>query len=216
MATGRFITFEGGEGAGKSTQASMLAGRLRDAGHSVVETREPGGTKRGEKIREFLLSGKVKEFGPMGEAVLFSAARDDHVREVIRPALERGDWVLCDRFSDSTAAYQGAAGGVRPSVIRALEKVAVGDTMPDLTIILDLPAESGMERVGEREKDAGESGSEKDHFESKSLRFHKALRSCFLQIAAEAPERCVVLNAQLPETAVAEDVWENVVERLSP
>jgi len=216
VATGKFITFEGGEGAGKSTQAKLLAERLREAGHKVVETREPGGTTRGEKIREFLLSGKVKQFGPMGEAVLFSAARDDHLREVIRPALERGEWVLCDRFSDSTAAYQGAAGGVRPSVIRALEKVTVGDTMPELTFVLDLPAETGLERVGERNDRAGEGRAEKDHFESKALRFHKALRSCFLQIAEEAPERCIVLNAQLPETAVAEDVWENVVERLNP
>lgn len=216
MATGKFITFEGGEGAGKSTQARLLAERLREAGHKVVETREPGGTKRGEKIREFLLSGKAKTFGPMGEAVLFSAARDDHLRDVIRPALERGEWVLCDRFSDSTAAYQGAAGGIRPSVIRALEKVAVGDTMPDLTIILDLPPEAGLERAGERDNETGDGPAERDHFESKALRFHQALRSCFLQIATEAPERCVVLNAELPETAVAEDVWENVVERLAP
>lgn len=216
MAAGKFITFEGGEGAGKSTQAKLLAERLREAGHNVIETREPGGTPRGEKFREFLLSGKVKQFGPMGEAVLFSAARDDHLIEVIRPALERGDWVLCDRFSDSTVAYQGAAGGVRPSVIRALEKVTVGDDMPDLTIILDLPAEAGLERARSRNLAAEARGADKDHFEGKTLRFHKALRSCFLQIATEAPDRCVVLNGQLPETSVAEDVWEYVVERLNP
>lgn len=217
MATGKLITFEGGEGAGKSTQARLLAERLREAGHTVVETREPGGTKRGEKIREFLLSGKVKEYGPMGEAVLFSAARDDHLREVIRPALERGDWVLCDRFSDSTAAYQGAAGGIKPSVIRGLEKVAVGDTMPDLTVILDIPAEAGLERASARNRDSESNGPpDGDHFETKALRFHEALRACFLQIAKEAPERCVVVNAQLPETAVAEDVWGAVVERLEP
>lgn len=211
MASGRFITFEGGEGAGKSTQARLLAERLREAGHSVVETREPGGTKRGEEIREFLLSGQAKDFGPMGEAVLFSAARDDHVREVIGPALGRGDWVLCDRFSDSTAAYQGAAGGVRPSVIRALEKVATGDTVPDLTFILDLPPEAGLKRATAR------NGHEAaDRFEGMERRFHEALRACFLQIAAEAPHRCIVIDAQQPESAVAEDVWEAVVERLGP
>ena len=215
VATGRFITFEGGEGAGKSTQAHLLAERLREAGRTVVETREPGGTKRGEKIREFLLSGKAKDFGPMGEAVLFSSAREDHVREVIKPALERGDWVLCDRFSDSTAAYQGAAGGVRPSVIRALERVAVGGTMPDLTIILDVPPEAGLRRALERNgEDDGESDG--DHFESRALRFHEALRDCFMQIAKEAPDRCIVIDAQLPADAVADDVWEAVVERLQP
>lgn len=215
VATGRFITFEGGEGAGKSTQAQLLAERLREAGHTVVETREPGGTKRGEKIRTFLLSGRAKEYGPMGEAVLFSSAREDHVREVIRPALERGDWVLCDRFSDSTAAYQGAAGGVRPSVIRALERVSAGDTMPDLTIILDVPPEAGLKRALERNGE-GDEASDGDHFESRELRFHEALRDCFLQIAKEAPGRCIVVDAQLPADAVADDVWEAVVERLQP
>lgn len=216
MAAGKFITFEGGEGAGKSTQARLLAERLREAGHEVVETREPGGTRRGEEIRDFLLTGKAKDFGPMGEAVLFSSARDDHVREVIRPALERGDWVLCDRFSDSTAAYQGAAGGVRPSVIRALEQVAVGDTMPDLTIILDVPPEAGLKRAIERNGQEGEGAPQGDHFEDRELRFHQALRACFMQIAKEAPNRCVVIDAQLPADAVADDVWEVVSERLSP
>lgn len=217
MATGKFITFEGGEGAGKSTQAGLLAERLRSAGHTVVETREPGGTERGEKIREYLLSGKAEEYGALGEAILFSAARDEHVQKLIRPALERGDWVLCDRFSDSTAAYQGAAGGARPSVIRALEKVAVGNTMPDLTIILDLPAEIGLKRAAERRSTNGETkdeGMNADRFEGMDLRFHEALRTCFLQIAHTAPERCVVVNAQQPETVVAEDIWEAVASRL--
>ena len=213
MITGKFITFEGGEGAGKSTQARLLAERLRAAGHHVVETREPGGTKRGEEIREFLLSGAAKDFGPMGEAVLFCAARDHHVKELIRPALMRGDWVVCDRFSDSTAAYQGAAGGVKPALIRALERVSVADTVPDLTLILDVPPEAGLRRAAERN---GEGDIAPDRFEGMDLRFHEALRACFLQIAEQAPRRCVVIDAQQAEAAVAEDVWEAVVDRLNP
>ena len=213
MTSGKFITFEGGEGAGKSTQARLLAERLRAAGNTVVETREPGGTKRGENIREFLLSGRARQYGPLGEAVLFSAARDDHVTQVIRPALERGDWVLCDRFSDSTAAYQGAAGGVKPALIRALERVAVDNTMPVLTLVLDVPVEAGLKRIAHRNGDGDE---ESDRFEGMEQRFHEALRSCFLQIAAETPERSVVINAQQAEAAVAEDVWQAVIERLNP
>ena len=213
MTSGKFITFEGGEGAGKSTQSRLLAERLRSAGHTVVETREPGGTERGENIREFLLSGRAKDYGPIGEAVLFSTARDDHVKEVILPALERGDWVLCDRFSDSTAAYQGAAGGVKPSIIRGLERVAVGNTMPVLTIFLDIPVDAGLKRASDRN---GGSDEESDRFEGMERRFHEALRECFLTIAAQTPERSVVIDAQQAESAVAEAVWEAVVERLNP
>lgn len=213
MTTGKFITFEGGEGAGKSTQARLLGERLRGAGHEVVETREPGGTPRGEEIRKFLLSGRAKEFGPAGEAVLFSAARDHHLKELIRPALERGDWVLCDRFSDSTAAYQGAAGGVKPALIRALERVVLAGDAPDLTLILDVPPKAGLRRASKRNN---ESDVETDRFEGMELRFHEALREGFLQIAEQAPQRCIVIDAQQAETAVAEDVWEAVVDRLNP
>ncbi len=213
MASGKFITFEGGEGAGKSTQARLLAERLRASGYTVLETREPGGTKQGEKIREFILSGKARDYGPLGEAVLFSSARDTHVQEVISPALERGDWVLCDRFSDSTAAYQGAAGGVKPALIRSLERIAVGNTMPALTILLDLPVEAGLKRASQRN---GADEEEVDRFEGMERRFHEALRACFLQIAAETPERSVVIDAQQAESAVAEAVWEAVVDRLDP
>jgi len=213
VTAGKFITFEGGEGAGKSTQLKLLAERLRESNHNIVETREPGGTQQGEEIREFLLSGQAKEFGPMGEAVLFAAGRDRHVKELIRPALERGDWVLCDRFSDSTAAYQGAAGGVKSGVIRALERVAVDQTMPDMTFILDLPPETGLKRAAERN---GGSAERPDRFEAMDLHFHEALRAAFLRIAQERPERCVVIDALQAETAVAEDVWEAVVDRLNP
>ena len=208
MTTGKFITFEGGEGAGKSTQVKLLAERLRDAAYKVVETREPGGTRRGEEIREFLLSGEAKNFGPMGEAVLFSAARAHHLNEVIRPALERGDWVLCDRFSDSTAAYQGAAGGVKPGLIRALERVAVDQNMPDMTFILDLPPEVGLKRTAQRN---GGGGERPDRFEAMDLHFHEALRAAFLRIAEEQPRRCIILDALQAESAVAEDVWEAIV-----
>ncbi|MCH8238764.1 MAG: dTMP kinase [Proteobacteria bacterium] len=208
MTTGKFITFEGGEGAGKSTQVKLLAERLRDAAYKVVETREPGGTRRGEEIREFLLSGEAKNFGPMGEAVLFSAARAHHLNEVIRPALERGDWVLCDRFSDSTAAYQGAAGGVKPGLIRALERVAVDRNMPDMTFILDLPPEVGLKRTAQRN---GGGGERPDRFEAMDLHFHEALRAAFLRIAEEQPRRCIILDALQAESAVAEDVWEAIV-----
>ena len=208
MTTGKFITFEGGEGAGKSTQVKLLAERLRDAAYKVVETREPGGTRRGEEIREFLLSGEAKNFGPMGEAVLFSAARAHHLNEVIRPALERGDWVLCDRFSDSTAAYQGAPGGVKPGLIRALERVAVDQNMPDMTFILDLPPEVGLKRTAQRN---GGGGERPDRFEAMDLHFHEALRAAFLRIAEEQPRRCIILDALQAESAVAEDVWEAIV-----
>ena len=208
MTTGKFITFEGGEGAGNSTQVKLLAERLRDAAYKVVETREPGGTRRGEEIREFLLSGEAKNFGPMGEAVLFSAARAHHLNEVIRPALERGDWVLCDRFSDSTAAYQGAAGGVKPGLIRALERVAVDRNMPDMTFILDLPPEVGLKRTAQRN---GGGGERPDRFEAMDLHFHEALRAAFLRIAEEQPRRCIILDAMQAESAVAEDVWEAIV-----
>ena len=213
MTSGKFITFEGGEGAGKSTQVRLLAERLRESNHNVVDTREPGGTQRGEEIREFLLSGRAKDFGPVGEAVLFSAARDHHVNELIRPALERGDWVLCDRFSDSTAAYQGAGGGIKQGVVRALERVSVDQTIPDVTFILDLPPEVGLKRAAERN---GGSAERPDRFEAMDLHFHEALRAGFLRIARERPERCVVIDALQAETAVAEDVWEAVVDRLNP
>jgi len=151
---GRFITLEGGEGAGKTTQAKVLAERLRRKGINVLLTREPGGTPRAEAIRDVLLSGKAKRYGALGEAVLFYAARESHLELGIRPALARGTWVICDRFSDSTRAYQGAAGGLPLSVIETLDKAVVGDTRPDLTLIFDLPPELGLRRATERRRDS--------------------------------------------------------------
>jgi dTMP kinase len=216
VARGKFITLEGGEGGGKTTQAAALSERLRKAGLSVLQTREPGGTPRAEAIREVLLSGKAKRFGPMGEAVLFYAARESHLELAIRPAIEQGTWVVCDRFSDSTRAYQGAAGGVPRSVINVLEKAVVGSTRPDLTIIFDLPPELGLQRAAKRVRsgsDGEPAGSELDRFEAMSLPFHSNLRDEFLAIAKAEPGRCVTVNASRSIQAVADEVWAIVRKR---
>ncbi|MDX2265551.1 MAG: dTMP kinase [Hyphomicrobiales bacterium] len=211
MATGKFITFEGGEGAGKSTQAALLRDRLMKAGLRVVLTREPGGTPRAEGIREALLSGRVKPLGPLAETVLFYVARDSHLELTIRPALARGSWVVCDRFFDSTRAYQGAAGGVSLAVLDGLERAVVAHTRPDLTVMLDLPAEEGLRRAGLRA--AAEAGA-RDRFETMNLLFHANLRQEFLDIAAAEPRRCVVVDAARPVDEVAAAVWTAVKQRL--
>ncbi len=207
---GRFITFEGGEGAGKSTQIRLLAERLKSAGTTCVLTREPGGTEKAEAIRRLLLSGLAEQLGVEGEAVLFAAARADHVEHVIRPALEAGQWVLSDRFYDSTHVYQAAAD---PSFLDALDRVAVGSTRPDLTVILDLPADVGMARAADR---MAATGATPDRFERDAIALHERRRQAFLKIAAEAPERCFVVNAARPEAEVAEAIWQAVAERLIP
>jgi dTMP kinase len=215
---GKFITLEGGEGGGKTTQAAALSERLRKAGLSVLQTREPGGTPRAEAIREVLLSGKAKRFGPLGEAVLFYAARESHLELAIRPAIEQGTWVVCDRFSDSTRAYQGAAGGVARSVIDALETAVVGSTRPDLTIIFDLPPELGLQRAAKRlrpSSDGEPARSELDRFETMNLAFHRNLRDEFLAIAKAEPGRCVTVDASRGIQAVAGEVWAIVRKRFS-
>ena len=204
---GKFITFEGVEGAGKSTQVRFLATYLRHAGHDVTVTREPGGTPTAEAIRDVILSGAAKELGPENEAVLFAAARADHVDKVIRPSLERGGWVLCDRFIDSTRVYQGAADGVDPQLIRALERVAVGDTRPDLTFILDLPADVGMERTAARDRAP-------DRFEADELGRHETRRMAYLEIASREPERVVVIDASRTPEEIAETIRGLVDARL--
>ncbi|POR43251.1 dTMP kinase [Methylobacterium sp. V23] len=210
---GTFITFEGGEGAGKSTQIRRLAAHLRaEAGRPVLTTREPGGSPRAERIREALLAGLAKPYGPFAEALLFSAARIDHLDTLIRPALARGEIVLCDRFADSTRAYQGAAGGLDPEVLGALEGVVVGPTRPDLTLILDCEPELGLARARAR-RDAGSDGAV-DRFEAEALAFHARLRNAFLAIAAEEPARCAVVNAALPADAVEAAIRAVVAERL--
>lgn len=198
---GRFITFEGGEGVGKSTQLALLADHLKACGLDVVTTREPGGAPKAEKLREILLSGRLASLGPLAEAALFAAARIDHVENVVSPALARGAWVLCDRFTDSTRAYQGALGGLDPEQIALLEQAAVGAMKPDLTIILDTPPREGLARAARRRS----AGERPDRFEAEDGAFHEGLRRAFLDIAAQEPERCCVVNATLPldETARA-------------
>ncbi|MFO1104401.1 MAG: dTMP kinase [Methylocystis sp.] len=206
---GRFITFEGGEGVGKSTQLARLADHLRDCGLEVVTTREPGGTDKAEKLRDFLLSGRAAPLGPLAEAALFSAARADHVEKLIAPALKRGAWVLCDRFADSTSAYQGARGGVDARSLALLESAAAGETRPDLTIVLDLPAREGLARAASR-RDGGE---KVDRFESEDPSFHEGLRQAFLDIAESEPERCCVIDAARSVDDVASAVRAAVHDR---
>jgi dTMP kinase len=206
---GRFITFEGGEGSGKSTQIKTLAERLDAIKLRAIVTREPGGSPGAEIIRHLVLSGMGKLLGPDAETLLFAAARDDHVRTVIRPALGQGIWVLCDRFSDSTRAYQGRLGKVSPELLNAMERVTIGDLKPDLTFILDVPVEIGMQRAAARRG----SGAP-DRFEAEDVRFHRQLREAYRQIAAGEPKRCVLIDASADPGAVAAMIWTALRERL--
>jgi len=208
---GRFITFEGGEGTGKSTQIRRLAERLRESGQTVVVTREPGGTPLAEEIRAYILSGAAEPLGPEAETMLFAAARADHVDRVIRPALERGDWVLCDRFIDSTRAYQGSD-GVDTHLLNTLEKIALNGIRPDLTLVLDLPVEIGLARAARRR--SGEEGPA-DRFERETVERHERRRELFLAIAAVEPERCIVIDANQTPDAVADAIWEGVRQRMN-
>ena len=206
MRRGRFITFEGGEGTGKSTQAALLAERLRAAGHQVALTREPGGSPGAEALRELLLGGESERWSPVSETLLMYAARADHLERTIRPALAAGAWVVCDRFLDSTRAYQGAAGGAPEALIRGLEAHVVGDSAPDLTLILDLPAGAGLERAFGR--------GMFDRFEGKGRAFHERLRQAFLDIAAAEAGRCRVIDASGSPETVAQAVWSAVEAQL--
>jgi dTMP kinase len=208
VARGRFITFEGGEGAGKSTQLKRLALRLEAGGREVVATREPGGSPGAEHIRALVLNGSADRWSPVTETLLMYASRRDHVERVIRPALERGAWVVCDRFADSTRAYQGAAGGTDPAFIAALETYVLEGTRPDLTLIFDLPTEVGLQRAHAR------AGAEM-RFESKGLAFHERLRAAFLEIARIEPERCAVIDATGSLDEVETAVWAAVEARLA-
>ncbi len=208
MAHGRFITFEGGEGAGKSTQIRRLAARLAEGGAEVVVTREPGGSRGAETIRELLVNGDADRWSPTTEALLMYAARRDHLERTVRPALARGATVLSDRFADSTRAYQGAGGKLSAEAIAQLERFALepGD-WPVLTLILDLPVADGLKRAGAR-------GGGEARFESKGLEFHERLRAGFLAIAAREPERCAVIDAAADIDAVAAAIWSAVSTRL--
>ncbi len=206
MARGFFITFEGGEGAGKSTQIARLAKRLRDDHHDVVVTREPGGSPGAEAVRHVLLSGAAEPFGPKMEAILFAAARSDHVEQVIRPAMERGAVVLCDRFVDSSRVYQGISGGLDPAFMSALERVAVNGVMPGLTLILDLDPAEGLRRAAVRR-----GAAVADRYEKETLAVHQRRREAYLAIARSEPERCLVIDAAASpadvERAVTAAAW---------
>ena len=208
---GRFITLEGGEGAGKSTQAERLAARLRALAIGVVVTREPGGSAGADIMRHVLLSGAAQPLGPVAETILFAAARDDHLRTTIAPALADGCWVVCDRFIDSTRVYQGVLGRVDPKLIRGLERLIVSDTMPDLTLILDLPAEIGLARAARRR-----AGAQADRFETETIQFHTNLRQAYRRIASAEPQRCALIEASRSADKVADDIWEVVNSRLDP
>jgi dTMP kinase len=208
---GRFITFEGGEGTGKSTQADVLAQRLRGFLIKVVQTREPGGSTGAEVIRHVILSGAAKPFGPEAEAILFAAARADHLRNTIVPALARGNWVICDRYIDSTRAYQGALGNVDPRLILALERLTVGDVLPDLTFILDIDPREGLARAAARRGDEAA-----DRFEDEKLEFHVRLRDAYRKIAADNSKRCVIVDAGGTKEQVARAIWAEVDRRFDP
>ncbi|WP_127089621.1 dTMP kinase [Aquabacter cavernae] len=205
---GRFITLEGGEGSGKSTQAKRLAERLRSHGLDVVLTREPGGSPGAEAVRAALLGGAVKPYGSDVEALLFAAARADHVDRTIAPALARGQWVICDRFIDSTRVYQGAVGQVEAPLLNALEQVAIGPARPDLTLLLDISSEAGLARAAARAQ-----GQVGDRFEREGMAFHQAVRTAFLELAGADPERCVVVDAGRQPDMVAIDIAKAVRAR---
>jgi dTMP kinase len=207
MQRGRFITIEGGEGAGKSTQIRRLAERLTAAGFKVVTTREPGGSPGAESIRTLLVTGETDRWSATTETLLLYAARRDHIERVIEPALARGAVVLCDRFHDSTRAYQGAAGAVDPALIAFLESHVLAGVAPDLTLVLDLPVEAGLARAAAR-------GDGEGRFEAKGAAFHERLREAFLEIAAREPGRCAVIDATGDADTVAARIVEAVQERL--
>ncbi|WP_292895633.1 dTMP kinase [Nitratireductor sp.] len=210
MSRGFFITFEGGEGAGKSTQITQLAASLREQGHDVMITREPGGSSGAEAVRHVLLSGAAEPFGPAMEAILFAAARSDHVEQVIRPAIERGTIVLCDRFLDSSRVYQGVTGNLDRDFMQSLERVTVNDMVPDLTLILDIDPEEGLRRANARR------GTEApDRFEKEALATHRRRRKAFLEIAKAEPERCVVIDAAMPADRVTTAVQRAVQQAMA-
>ncbi|HXE02596.1 MAG TPA: dTMP kinase [Hyphomicrobium sp.] len=204
MKRGKFITFEGGEGVGKSTQAKRLAERIKRNDISVIVTREPGGTPVGEDVRGLILKDRPKD--PVTELLLFAAARAEHMTSVIRPALDEGTWVISDRFIDSTRVYQGKLYGLEPEFISLLERYTVAPDFPDLTLILDLPAGAGVERAQSR--------GTLSRYDAERIETHEALRKGFLEIATDEPKRCVLIDANLPVSSVETAVWQAVTAHL--
>lgn len=203
---GRFITFEGGEGTGKTTQARRLRAELDARRITAIVTREPGGSPGAEEIRSLLVQGDPARWNPLTEALLFYAARCDHTERTIKPALAEGKWVICDRYSDSSYAYQGAGRGLDRETVRRIEAIAIGDFKPDLTFVLDLPPEVGLERAGRR-------GNDETRFEGFDALFHSRMRKAFLDLARRAPDRCILIDASKDEDAVARAVAAAVKAR---
>lgn len=203
---GRFISLEGGEGAGKSTQIKVVKDYLVSRGIDVVVTREPGGTAEGQEIRNLLVSGDKDKWSPLSETLLILADRAAHLERVIRPALAEGKYVVCDRFFDSTRAYQGIAGGLGLEVIHNLQQPVLGKTLPDITLLLDIDPEKGLRRAQERGGDL--------RFESKTLAYHQTLREAFLDFATQEPERMVVIDADRDIEAVSAQILDVLGERL--
>ncbi|MDA0367022.1 MAG: dTMP kinase [Proteobacteria bacterium] len=208
MAHGRFITFEGGEGAGKSTQVERLGERLRADGHDVLITREPGGAPGALEIRRLLVEGAVERWEPVSELLLHNAARHEHVCKTIAPALAAGVWVVCDRFADSTVAYQGYGQGVARDTVARINALGANGVSPDLTIILDLAVADGLARAGGR-------ADVEDRYERMGADFHERIRAAFLDIARAEPDRCAVIAAAGDADQIAAQVWDTVRTRLS-
>jgi len=203
---GRFITLEGGEGAGKSTQAARLAAALEARTISVCLTREPGGSPGAEEIRKLLVHGEPGRWDPLTETLLLFAARADHLARTIGPALERGQWVVCDRFTDSTYAYQGAGRGLDENTIAAIEAATTGGLKPDLAIIIDVPVEQGLSRAGNR-------GPHEARFENFDRKFHERLSDYFRALAEREPARCVLIDGAASADTVAAVIWNTVATR---
>jgi dTMP kinase len=206
--TPQFITLEGGEGTGKSTQAKKLAAKLKERGIESIVTREPGGSPGAEQIRELLVHGEPGRWSALTETLLVFAARIDHIERTIKPSLAAGKWVISDRFTDSTYAYQGVARGTDREIIRRVQSAAIGDFKPNLTLVLDLPVAVGLERAKAR------SGNE-NRFEQFNAEFHEKLRQAFLDIAKRNGDRCVLIDATGSEDQVAELIWQTVAKRFS-
>jgi dTMP kinase len=214
MTTGKFITFEGGEGSGKSTQARLLADRLKAAGVDVILTREPGGSPFAEQVRALLLDPATPAHSALSEALLFYAARADHLDKTIRPELAAGRWVICDRFSDSTRVYQGVAGGLHREALDALERLVVAPTRPELTFILDLAPGDGLARARARAAQSGVTTAAADPFERRDPQFHESLRAGYLAVAHAEPQRCVLIDGAEAPNAIASAIWGHVERRL--
>lgn len=208
-----FITLEGGEGTGKSTQIKLLSAWLTECGVDHVCTREPGGAPGAEEIRTMVLTGDVDRWTPMTEVLLYTASRSDHVERVIVPSIENGKWVLCDRFADSSVAYQGAGRGVGVQRVKDLQRLVLGELKPDLTLILDIPIEVGLERAMSRE---GDKAVKEDRIERMGKSLHEQSREVFMEIAAEEPDRCVVVDANKSIDELQQDLRAIIEERFGP